>query len=160
MSVLMLNCSHALAIGIYGSPSKKENQKPNPSTKTFSLFTEISQLLIERDAYYDPDADDECENNSLIQSGSKYGPHKIICYKDLQSKKDFGRVVQSNSRIIGGVSTQRARRELHDNADASVENDDGAYDLKKCDNPADDRDPINNVGEHMTSSRVVISEQP
>jgi hypothetical protein len=73
------------------------------------LFAELPQLLIEGEAYYGPNADDECENNSLIRRGGEYGPHNVIGNRNIQSEKDFGRVVESNSRIIWGLSTKRVR---------------------------------------------------
>ena len=119
-----------------------------------SLFAKLPQLLIEGEAYYGPNADDECEDNSLIQRGSEYGPHKVIRNKNVQSEKDFGCIVESNGRIIWGLSTKRVRHEFQRDAGASVENEESAYELEKGDNPADNGDPIDDVFEHMTSSWV------
>ncbi|MGZ7171934.1 MAG: hypothetical protein ACXVI1_12125, partial [Halobacteriota archaeon] len=83
--------------------------------------------------------------------------------KNLQSEKDFGRKVQSNSRIIGGLSTQRARRELHDNAGASVEDDNAAHDLEEGNNPGEDSYPVDYILKHMSItgySGYVTNVQP
>jgi len=39
--------------------------------------------------------------------------------------------------------------ELHDNAGASVEDDDAAYDLEEGDNPGEDSYPVDEILKHM-----------
>ncbi|MGZ5521147.1 MAG: hypothetical protein ACXWET_05215 [Halobacteriota archaeon] len=48
------------------------------------------------------------------------------------------------------MSTQRARRELHDNAGTSVEDDDAAYDLEEGDNPGEDSYPVDYILKYMS----------
>jgi hypothetical protein len=117
-------------------------------------FAALPQLPIEGDSYDCSDADDKCENNRLIQRGGEYGLHKVIRYENLQREQDFGGIIQPNCRIIRGLSTKRARHELHDNPDASVEDDDRSYELEEGDNPAKNGDPIDDILEHLTSSCV------
>jgi len=48
-----------------------------------SSFGDVSQLLVQGEAYYRSDPDDKCENNSLIQRRTEDRPYEVIRDKKL-----------------------------------------------------------------------------